>query len=243
MHIGSEPKHKLMLQRRVLWVKRKAGHLAYVADPQGLSSIFCRQFTGARRYGRGSVADVATAFCHEPYLLAFSRHLCAEQPTTTFKPSVAGGSSEMTDVGGTITAMLRLGRAASVQHTSSFCEAVLYECISQEKAEMIPVYLELYHLSLVFRQTSNSLPLHSLRLLNCYYSSRLLHSMRSGLSGASAEPPLQPAFVSSLCAQVRIVHACAFEQFLVVVVIVSVCVLVVRERTRPCIIADPHVLF
>ncbi|KAL1503732.1 hypothetical protein AB1Y20_012203 [Prymnesium parvum] len=203
LQIGSNSKHKLMLRRRVLWVKRKAGHLAYVADPQGLSSIFCRQFAGARHQGRGSASDLATAFCHEPYLLAFSRHLCTEQPRSGFTSARSGGGAEA-EVGGTITAMLRLGRAASMQHTSSFCEAVLYECIAQEKAEMIPVYLELYHLSLTLRHTLHSLSLHSLRLLDCYYSSRLIHSMRRDLGAASAEPPLQPAFVASLSAQIRL---------------------------------------
>eukprot|EP00966_Prymnesium_polylepis_P083069 1924008-Prymnesium_polylepis.1 len=64
--VGSNDEHRLMLKRRVLWVQRKAGHLAYIVDPQGLSSIFLRHFGGGRQAGRGSAADVARAFCHEP---------------------------------------------------------------------------------------------------------------------------------------------------------------------------------
>ena len=48
LHIGSDATHAACLRRRILWVKRKIGHLSYLEDPQGLSSIFCRHFPSTR---------------------------------------------------------------------------------------------------------------------------------------------------------------------------------------------------
>ena len=49
-----------------------------------------------------------------------------------------------------------------------------------------------------------------MRLIAAYYASPLLRSMRQSLCGASAEPPLQPAFVASLAQQVGSFFAAAF---------------------------------
>lgn len=101
------PAHAAMLQHRIFWLKRKAGHLPYQMDGQGLASIFCRPF--------GSLGQhLLRAFCNEPALLAFSQHMC-DSHERTGEP------------------MLR-----------KFCETILYECLTQEKPELIPVYLQVY---------------------------------------------------------------------------------------------------
>ena len=48
LDVGGDAAHAATLRRRILWVKRKIGHLSYLADPQGLSSMFCRNFPSTR---------------------------------------------------------------------------------------------------------------------------------------------------------------------------------------------------
>lgn len=148
---------------RVLWVKRKTGHLAYSADPQGLSSIFCRTFDASYQ-PRGDEqlcvasarAELLRAFCYEPSLLAFSRLICDEQlpaPGAPMPPLhvplVLFGAIATRDNG-----TIELPR---------FCTAVLFECLMQEKAEMIVAYLELYRLAMHLPLVLHALPLISLR--------------------------------------------------------------------------------
>ena len=91
----------------------------------------------------------------------------------------------------------------------TFCEAVLYECLALEKAEVLPAYLRLYHLTASLTQLAHSLPVHSVRMLSAYYASPTLASMRAGLlpPGLShdgytpSEPLLQPTFIHSLTSQ------------------------------------------
>lgn len=161
----------------------------------------CRQFPGARHsLQRGGPDDsdgqsgAVGAFCHEPMLLAFSRLLCTEPP--------ASGSAELTaDMG----AAHRRGGSTPALHT--FCESALFECLAQEKAELLPTYLQLYHLGINLRHVNSALPLASIRLLSAYYGSHLLHGMRQGVEGEPQHQPtsygLQPAFVSSLTEQIR----------------------------------------
>jgi len=93
--------------------------------------------------------------------------------------------------------------AGALPHVRTFCEAVLYECLALEKAEVLPAYLRLYHLAANLTQASHSLPVHSVRVLAAYYASPALSRMHAGFltGGAASEPLLQPTFVHSLCAQ------------------------------------------
>lgn len=188
LHIASVPGHADVIRRRLLWVKRKTGHLAYILDPQGLSSIFCRQLPG-----RTGGSPHVKAFSSQPMLLAFSSHLCHAEPH--HQPTDAA------DARGSSQTELR-------RELRSFCEAVLYECLAHEKAELIPVYMSLHHLARMLRHVTSSLPLHSARLLAAYYSSggpaRIARAADGDGAAPPAEaetavgPPLQPAFVQSL---------------------------------------------
>ena len=174
LDLAANPEHAAALRRRLLWVKRKTGHLSYAADPIGLSSIFCRPFgavssmelvhtlssatavssevTSSRasqthasrlpthaphprrhphlppRHLPSHSASAARTFSNTPTLRVFSRHFCdaiaphsapfgAAAPDA---PALAGGG------GGALP---------------SFCASVLYECLTQEKAEAITPYL------------------------------------------------------------------------------------------------------
>ena len=54
---------------------------------------------------------------------------------------------------------------------------MLYECLYQDKSEMISAYLLLYHLALRLKVSRNALPVASVRLLASYYKSKLCDGM------------------------------------------------------------------
>ena len=236
LDVTSDAWHAAGLRRRVLWVKRKIGHLAYLADPQGLSSMFCRHFPAGMGtpvpQPSGRPATFATryvaAFSSEPMMLAFSQHLChadglaPASPPPPLAPTASNSPTRVEAVeAATATATATAadgggggGGGAALADVRSYCEAVLYECLAHEKAEVLPSYLRLYHLSTTLRQLTSSLPVHSLRLLSAYYSSPTLAALQSvcGNDGHAhngemaapmtcAEPLLQPTFLHSLWAQ------------------------------------------
>ena len=233
--IGSDDAHAAGLSRRVLWVKRKIGHLSYLADPQGLSSMFARHFpsSGAmapQPAGRltGITTQCVAAFSSEPMLLAFSQHLChmvaasggavgAAFAAFAACPIGNGGSASPSGAGKLLHNRRPASESSSVgvhgvgalPDARNFCEAVLYECLAMEKAEVLPAYLRLYHLTATLPQLTHGLPVHSVRMLSAYYASPTLTAMRPGLLGSAAldsasgtnEPLLQPTFIHSLTAQ------------------------------------------
>lgn len=167
--VADRPEHAAALRRRLLWVKRKTGHLPYTMDGHGLASIFCRPL-GAAPFQRERTLQ---AFCNEAVLLAFAQHMCAE-------PS-------------------------SVPQLREFCEAILYECLAEEKADLIPAYLHLYHLALhVQRAGYAPVAMPSLRVVAAYAPSALIARLAAG--GGPREPPIQLPFLRSLC---HYIEACA----------------------------------
>ena len=132
LQLTASTEHGAALRRRVLWVKRKTGHLGYGADPQGLSSIFCRPFETraplSRADGGGSSSgrsELLHAFCHEPSLLAFSRYLCEEQPP-------------LSPLGGAPQPLSALGLPLRRDELHRFCSAVLFECLTQVRPNPNP---------------------------------------------------------------------------------------------------------
>ena len=73
---------------------------------------------------------------NEPALLAFSRFLCEELPHGPVLGAASYQSSPL------------VGAKGGRDELHRFCSAVLYECLTQEKAEMIVAYLRLYRLTL-----------------------------------------------------------------------------------------------
>jgi hypothetical protein len=164
--VADRPEHAAALRRRVLWVKRKTGHLPYTMDGRGLASIFCRPF-GAAPFQRERTLQ---AFCNEAVLLAFAQHMCAAP--------------------------------ASAPRLREFCEAILYECLTEEKAELIPAYLHLYHLALRLQRAGGApVAMPSLRLLAAYAPSSLAARLAAG--GGPREPPIQLPFLRLLCHHVE----------------------------------------
>lgn len=169
--VRERPVHADVLRQRVLWVKRKTGHLPYQMDGQGLASFFCRPF-GSAGFER---EHVLPAFCNESLLLSFSQHMCSDVASTS------------RETHGQLEAGLR-----------EFCETILYECLTKEKPDMIPAYLHLYHLGHRLQKCGSATALHSLRLLATYAPSQLASAFVANENG-KPEPPVQQPFLQSLC--------------------------------------------
>ena len=145
LRVSTDPKHAAAVRLRVLWVKRKTGHLTYSLDPQGLSSIFCRQLPSVTLRGfllqqSGSFLDDTVirppverthqvkAFLLQPLLVAFSSALCHGVPSPTPPVNTAADPVEEHTL------------SAASEHRC-FCEAVLYECLAGEKTEIMLSYV------------------------------------------------------------------------------------------------------
>jgi len=186
--VSTHKEHAIALGRRLLWVKRKAGHLPYATDSHGLASIFCRPFGTAPLQRE----RVFRAFCNEAVLLAFSRRMCAsvdDAPAPTPHSTSAAKSHS-----GQGAAAELFSREPPGPRLREFCEAVLYECLTNETPDLIPAYLHLYHLCLRLGQPHTAAAaMPSLRLLASYAPSAL--AVATGVR----DPPIQLPFLRSLC--------------------------------------------
>jgi len=163
--VRRRPDHAAALRQRVLWVKRKTGHLPYKQDAHGLSSIFCRPFGSAAAPRETSLSH----FCSEPAIRAFAQHLCRRAAAPAATPAA--------------TALTASPDAVEL-HT--FCDRLLYECLTQEKPDLVPAYLLLYHTALRLQRNRCAVGMRSLRLLLAHAEAR-------------DDEPLQRPFLRSLC--------------------------------------------
>lgn len=109
-------------KRPVIFVKRKIGMLPYPDDPNGSRSLL------ARAFDKGSTAaqamELVGTFSSDPSLLGFANELCAS--------------------GAAVAEDKRHGFLGAAEELRAFCRSALYECVTQEKAELLPSYLSLY---------------------------------------------------------------------------------------------------
>jgi anaphase-promoting complex subunit 1 len=181
-----------------VYVKRKSGYLPYVHDPSGYLSLLSRSFSKASepnlysRVAQTMKSDFIRSFSQDPNLLAFAKHFCEEPEAKR----------------ATVDEDAAVKRPASNAYVhglsfSSFCTAVLYECLTRDKPEMLQTYLALY-LSLSAldsdaasseEATAQSLPLTlwNIKLLLEYYNHH-----NPGEDGL-----IQPTFLLSIDRRIR----------------------------------------
>ena len=127
---GSSVSFEEFWKRPVIFVKRKIGMLPYPDDPNGSRSLL------ARAFDKGSTAaqamELVGTFSSDPSLLGFANELCGAGAP----PGEAGRGAWANATG------------AAAEELRVFCRSALYECVTQEKAELLPSYVALY-LSLV----------------------------------------------------------------------------------------------
>uniref|UniRef100_S4RPX3 Uncharacterized protein n=1 Tax=Petromyzon marinus TaxID=7757 RepID=S4RPX3_PETMA len=140
-----------MLQRDGrLYVKKRAGHLSFAEDPMGYRSLLAQTFTHQSPELQRVRPEAIQAFSSDPAILAFAEHFCK-----------AVESSEE-------------GRAAC-----DMLSSVLYECVTQEKPELLPTYMAAYQATRMLQSRSipDTTALWQLRLL-------LEFSGRHGVAGS-----------------------------------------------------------
>lgn len=111
--LSNETNHlkSILSKGGVLYVKLRAGQLSYKEDPMGWRSFSAQTITHGNEARSFKPEDIS-AFTSDPALLLFAEYFC--------KPTVnMGQKQEMLD----------------------FFSSILYECVTQEKPEMLPTYI------------------------------------------------------------------------------------------------------
>ena len=137
-----------VLSHTVVYVKKKSGHLSYVQDPHALRSLSV-QAGGSS----GSVLDLIRSFTEDPRLLAFAEFLCNTYEQTSSKAVSFYGAQKSSSQHGEISTS-----------TKTFCAETLFECLTQDKMEVLPMLLSLRS-CIMHRDTISVCNLWDLRLL------------------------------------------------------------------------------
>jgi len=133
---GRDPAQRARFVReQVIWVKRRTGHLSYAEDPRGIRSIFTRSKSEAGSavvdWGEGGRMLSPTAAGLADFVAAFEdagrAHAAVEWLCFASAAVVADGRADP--------------RASAFE---AFCSAVLLECLTRDKPDTVPVYLELF---------------------------------------------------------------------------------------------------
>jgi anaphase-promoting complex subunit 1 len=149
-----------ILQHKVIFVKRKTGFLSYKDDPKGYRSILSRSYpkdSHLHYHNNSSQQQLATsdrnqkhnrdfisAFSADPSILAFAQLFCTTSHSSTNN---------------------------NHHDASGFYTSVLYECLTQEKPEMVGTYLSLYHTVNNMCSEPNPLAMSNVKLIMAFYSS------------------------------------------------------------------------
>lgn len=176
-HRDSLPSKQLPLDRQPLrfYLKRRAAYFDYDLDPQGYRSLpshslftlqpnflllnrsktetdtnnnesqeISHKFWSMLR--QKNRADFFRAFSADESLHSFTKYLCQSQHVSNDNDQTTSQSNE--NFGSIHTAVF--------SSLSTFCTTVLYDCLINEKPEMLPVYLFLYNFLHDLRHESQS---------------------------------------------------------------------------------------
>jgi anaphase-promoting complex subunit 1 len=106
-----------------VWVQRKLQHLSYADDPDGRLGLLATSFPTSSIAGESDMTRLLEmrdqfiqSYSSSPQISSFVKYLC--HPNRKDESSLA---------------------------FSLFCTTILYECLSQDKLEMIPIYIWIYH--------------------------------------------------------------------------------------------------
>ena len=94
-----------------LFVKRKAGHLSYIQDPNGLRSLSMQ----TRSNNRESFLKSVNLFSDDEILTSFAEYFCFS----------SFGNDKLFE---------------------RFCSDIVYECMKEEKSDILPIYLKIFRL-------------------------------------------------------------------------------------------------
>ncbi len=131
-----------LFRQRTLFVKKKAGALAYADDPSGIRSLLSKVFVRSGKQAGAAagmdIVDLCNTFSASPFIMAFAQHVCASPAALVQGP---GGAADLA------AGASKGGQQRMLQGPGGFydfCHSALYECITQEKAGVLLWYLQLY---------------------------------------------------------------------------------------------------
>jgi len=158
---------------RVLCVKRKVGHLSYLEDPQGVSSLLARPRLKLMQSKSGvdtHSSDFMRAFTADPHVLAFAKQFC----------STASESSDEQE-----------------REFVEFCTATLYDCLTHEKPEMLNAMISLHQTPRAFKRSSHSFHLRNIKILMAFYADEGMRKLAQTVK-PEQQPLIDYAFLVSL---------------------------------------------
>ncbi len=175
---------KQLRHTRILFVKRKAGHLSYIQDPRGMRSILAWPFA--------KVIETSNS----PY-----RYSLCPTPLINISLNILLFLSKLTDDPAMI-AFTKYSHRIILDAEDDFLPSVLYECLTHEKTEIVNLYLDMNSaISNVSSGRSSFLTsdLWNLKLILSYYNTEA----HKRIVGNEVEPLIQAGYVTSLSIRLR----------------------------------------
>uniref|UniRef100_UPI00358F4E60 anaphase-promoting complex subunit 1 isoform X2 n=1 Tax=Myxine glutinosa TaxID=7769 RepID=UPI00358F4E60 len=163
LDVSSDPQHlkSILARDGVIYVKLPAGHLSYTEDPKGYLSLLAQTFTHPRPQFQAVKPEAIEAFTTDPTILPFAKHFC--QPATREN-----------------------GEKPKGRENCELFSTILYECVTQEKIEMLPIYLAMDQVvrDLESGRLTDTVGLAQLRLVLDFHEC----AIRQGQEGSLVHP-------------------------------------------------------
>uniref|UniRef100_A0A4W3JSC5 Anaphase promoting complex subunit 1 n=1 Tax=Callorhinchus milii TaxID=7868 RepID=A0A4W3JSC5_CALMI len=170
LHLLKEVK-AILSKDGFLYVKLRAGHLSYTEDPKGFRSLLAQTFTHRNPEFLSVKPEAVSAFTSDPALLSFAEYFCKQSNEN-------GQKKEMLDL----------------------FSSILYECVTQEKPEMLPTYMAIDQAvrRLERREMSETFELWQIKLVQQFYNSVCLQDKFKTNTGLLINPEFLLAMKSTL---------------------------------------------
>lgn len=146
---GAQSLQSILSKDGFLYVKLRAGHLSYTEDPKGFRSLLAQTFTHRNPEFLSIKPEAVSAFTSDPALLSFAEYFC--------KHSKKDGEK---------------------QEVLDLLSSILYECVTQEKPEMLPTYMAVDQAvrRLERKEMSETFELWQMKLVQQFYNSTSLQT-------------------------------------------------------------------
>ncbi|XP_042188990.1 anaphase-promoting complex subunit 1 [Callorhinchus milii] len=168
---GPQSLQAILSKDGFLYVKLRAGHLSYTEDPKGFRSLLAQTFTHRNPEFLSVKPEAVSAFTSDPALLSFAEYFCKQSNEN-------GQKKEMLDL----------------------FSSILYECVTQEKPEMLPTYMAIDQAvrRLERREMSETFELWQIKLVQQFYNSVCLQDKFKTNTGLLINPEFLLAMKSTL---------------------------------------------
>ncbi|XP_069743780.1 anaphase-promoting complex subunit 1 [Narcine bancroftii] len=169
---GAQSLQSILSKDGFLYIKLRAGHLSYTEDPKGFRSLLAQTFTHRNPEFLSIKPEAVSAFTSDPALLSFAEYFCKHSKKDGEKLVVL-----------------------------DLLSSILYECVTQEKPEMLPTYVAIDQAvrRLERKEMSETFELWQIKLVQQFYNSiSLQNNLKNSSTGLLINPEFLLAMKSSL---------------------------------------------